>query len=164
MPRCNTPYPKTSSDELIELAGRNPSDELLSWLEIPRSRWNRWIRDGLAPVPLSILRLLRFRFKCDLGELLGKAWRGFEIRGKALLLPGAQYPVTANELRGIWFRLQQIDAQKWEIKRLRDELKRRDQEIHELEKRAHFYREQLRLESRMGLMLSALVHHDDREI
>lgn len=73
-----------------------------------------------------------------------------------MLLPGANYPVMAHELRGVWFRLQQIDSQAHEIERLKRELKRRDEELKIAEKNAHFYREQLRLESRMGLMLAHL--------
>lgn len=161
MSRRKNRTPTTSSEELIELAGRHPSDELLTFIGISRRTWNRWIKDGLAPVPLSILRLLRFRRRADLGEILGREWQGFEVRGRALMLPGARYPVMANELCGIWFRLQQIDSQGHQINQLKKEIERREDEIRELEKKAHFYREQLRLESRMGLMLATLIDHDD---
>ena len=58
-----------------------------------------------------------------------------------------------TEIRAIFWQVQQVAGLQQEIRQLKQELERRSEEIDALEVKADFYRRQVALESRFGMML-----------
>ena len=61
--------------------------------------------------------------------------------------------MTPGEIRSLFWQIQLISSLKIEIEQLKKELERRSNEIDTLEIKADFYKRQLVLESRLGLIL-----------
>ena len=61
--------------------------------------------------------------------------------------------LTPHEIRALFWQVQQIWSLKREIELLKQELERRNEDINTLEVKADFYRRQLVLESRFGMIL-----------
>lgn len=61
--------------------------------------------------------------------------------------------LTPHEIRALFWRGQQVSSLENEIELLKRELERRNKEIEMIEIKADFYRRQLVLESRFGLIL-----------
>ncbi|BBL35718.1 hypothetical protein Nstercoris_01993 [Nitrosomonas stercoris] len=89
----------------------------------------------------------------DASDLLGKGWNGFYFRDGLLYVPEWRNGFGANDIRALFFRCQLVFCLESEVKLLKDELERRNREMDALEVKADFYRRQMQLESRMGLML-----------
>lgn len=85
--------------------------------------------------------------------LLGKDWIGHYFRDNLLYIPEWRRGLTSHEIRALFWQGQQVLSLKREIELLKQQLERRNEEIDVLEGKAAFYRRQLVLESRFGLIL-----------
>lgn len=86
-------------------------------------------------------------------EIPGKDWEGCKFENGLLYLPQWRRGFKPHELQAMFFQVQQVRALKSEMRQLQATLERRDSEIDELERKADFYRRQVALESRFGMML-----------
>ena len=89
-------------------------------------------------------------------HLLGKQWSGVWTNGNLLFLPGWKRGFEPGELHSIFYQQQLDRCFKYDAERLKRELERRESELDALEQRCQFYRQQLSLEGRLGLMLANL--------
>lgn len=110
-------------------------------------------KKGTRKVPESAIRLLKLCAEGKADALLGKDWEGFYFEGGLLFVPEWRNGFTAHEIRSLFWRTQQITSLNREIRLLKSELKRRNDEFEALESKTNFYRKQLVLESRFGLIL-----------
>lgn len=85
--------------------------------------------------------------------LLGKDWEGYYFKDDLLYVPEWRRGFTPHEIRALFWKCQQIRNLNNEINLLKQELERRNEEYNLLEIRADFYKRQVILESRFGLML-----------
>lgn len=92
----------------------------------------------------------------DLGPLLGSAADGFSIGPAGLQIPGWRGPIPIRELRAMFWTSQQVRILARDLDRTRAELAAALADLESAQARARWYRSQLRLEARAGLMLSAL--------
>jgi Phage protein len=76
---------------------------------------HRWKRAGKLPAIAA--RLLELRTRQDLGGI-GAAWTGFQIRENELWTP-ERHRLTADELRAIPYRMQQLRELEREMQRPR---------------------------------------------
>jgi hypothetical protein len=110
-------------------------------------------KKGTRKVPASAIRLLKLYIEGDASALLGKDWDGHVFRDNLLFIPEWRRGLTAGEIRSLFWQAQLVSSLKREIKLLKEELERRNNEIDTLEVKADFYRRQLVLESRFGMIL-----------
>lgn len=110
-------------------------------------------KKGTKKIPESAIRLLRFNFNGDASALLGKDWINNYFRDSMLYIPEWRRGLTPHEIRALFWRSQQVSSLENEIELLKRELERRNNEIDLLEIKADFYRRQLVLESRFGMIL-----------
>lgn len=142
-------------DDLLEWMGRNPDQKLLSAMGITPRQWALWTSTSAGTwISAAHYRMIRFHHRLHLAELLGPEWDGFVIHGNTMEFPGLKRPVSAGELRALWLQIQQVAGGNATISRLTRENERLTAELDEAERRAAYYRQQLRLESKMGMMLS----------
>lgn len=130
----------TNSQLIEEVTGESPD------------KVRRWKR-GITKVPESAIRLLKLYVEGDVSALLGKDWQGFYFRKNLLFVPEWRNGFTAHHIRSMFFRCQQVAALESEIRMLKQQLEERISEYEALEIKADFYRRQLILESRFGMML-----------
>ena len=112
----------------------------------------KW-KKGTRPIPESSLRLLRLYLTGDASALLGDEWKGYRFVGNLFYVPEWRNGFAPHEIRAVFWKTQQIASLKNENALLKQELKRRNNEIDNLEVKAAFYRRQLVLESRFGMIL-----------
>lgn len=91
----------------------------------------------------------------DLGELLGSEWEGFRLTAAGLHHPYWRRPFDHGDFKSMFYRSQQVTILEHELQRARADLDRAESAQEAADARANFYRQQLRLESRMGMMLAA---------
>jgi hypothetical protein len=113
---------------------------------------NRW-KKGITKVPESVIRLIKLYIDGDASGLLGKDWEGFYFQDALFYVPEWRRGFTPHEIRALFWKCQQIKCLNNEINLLKQELERRNEEINTLEIKADFYRRQVVLESRFGLIL-----------
>lgn len=138
--------------ELVQLLGPRARPDLAEWFGVSVATLQRYL-DGSTVPPLSVLKLARLRFGGDLADLLGPAWGEVRMVGGCLALPGWRRPVGAQELRALFWKVQQLGGLQQEVERLREERRKAWEAAQASEDRAAWYRRQLRLESRLGAML-----------
>lgn len=92
----------------------------------------------------------------DLAELFGSDLDGFRLSAAGLQIPGWRGPIPIPELRALFWTSQQVRILARDLDRTRADLAAALAELDTAQARARWYRSQLRLESRAGLMLSAL--------
>lgn len=143
-------------DDLLSALGRQPTDRQLEWYGITRAQFKAWIRKPGVRVSVALGRLIRYRLRFHLAELLGKDWEGFAVHGGALEFPGLNRALPVGELRSLWFHIQQVGFWKNQAERTARDLARRDAQIEALQQRVEFYRRQVQLESGMGMMLARM--------
>lgn len=110
-------------------------------------------KKGTKKVPASAIRLLRLFIDGEASALLGKEWDGHIFKNNLLFIPEWRRGLTPDEIRSLFWQSQLVSSLKTEIELLKQELERRNNEIDILEVKADFYRRQLVLESRFGLIL-----------
>lgn len=110
-------------------------------------------KKGTKKVPASAIRLLRLYIEGDASALLGRDWDGHVFRNNMLFIPEWRRGLTPGEIRALFWQVQLISSLKREIELLKEELGRRNNEFDSLEVKADFYRRQLVLESRFGMIL-----------
>lgn len=141
-------------DELLSALGRQPTDKQLEWFGISRAQFRRWSKQPGVRVPVALGRLIRYRQKFHLAELLGPDWEGFAVHGKALEFPGLNRALPVSELRSLWFQIQEVQFHKHRADRLQHELQRLEAQCAAQECNLEFYRRQVKLEASMGMMLT----------
>lgn len=112
----------------------------------------KW-KKGTRKVSESASRLLRLYILGEASALLGNEWDGHYFRNNLLYIPEWRRGLAPGEIRALFWQVQQILSLKREIDLLKEELERRNKDINKLEVKADFYRRQLVLESRFGLIL-----------
>lgn len=90
----------------------------------------------------------------DLAEQLGSEWDGFSLSVDGLQHPYWRRPFTCGDLKAMFYRSQQVTALELELQRARQAAERASAAQDAAEARAEWYRHQLTLESRYGLMLA----------
>lgn len=110
-------------------------------------------KNGTKKIPESATRLLRFFCKGDASAFLGKDWADHYFRNSLLYIPEWRRGLTPHEIRALFWRGQQVSSLENEIELLKRELERRNIELDLLEIKANFYRRQLVLESKFGMIL-----------
>lgn len=96
----------------------------------------------------------------DLGELLGPEWDGFSLSADGLQHPYWRRSFTAGDFKAMFYDVQRVRILERDAARARSEAEQARAAQEAAEARAAFYRSQLVLESRMGMMLSALTHEE----
>lgn len=91
----------------------------------------------------------------DLGAILGPEWDGFSLSADGLQHPYWRRAFTAGDFKAMFYRSQQVGILERELSRARADLDQARAAQDAAECRADFYRRQLRLESRFGMMLSS---------
>lgn len=112
----------------------------------------RW-KQGRKKIPESAIRLLKLYVEGDASALLGRDWQGHYFKNNMLFVPEWRRGFTAHEIRSMFYRCQLVAGLESEIRILKQQLEERNTEIDMLEIRADFYKRQVILESRFGLML-----------
>lgn len=103
------------------------------------------------------------KVEMNLEELLGSAWAGFFLRpgrdGQGLLLnPMWRQPISAGELKALFYRCQSVDLLSHQLRRTQRELERAHTIVEGYEVALAFYRRELRSASKLGLMFFPLEH------
>lgn len=143
--------------ELLEWIGRSPDLSLLSQLGITHRQYMIWLgAEKGVWISTAQFHLIQFKYRCNLGEILGKDWDSFVIRGKQIEVPGMKRPLSSGELRSVWVYVQQVGALSAQLQQSARENERLSKDLEELERQVHFYRHQLILESTVGLMLNRI--------
>lgn len=110
-------------------------------------------KKGTKKVPIAVTKLLQLCVQGDASVLLGPAWKNHIFRNNLLFIPEWRRGLTPQEIRSMFWEIQLVYSLKREIKLLKIEIERRNNDIGQLETKAEFYRRQLVLESRLGMML-----------
>lgn len=97
-----------TQDELLTAFGTAPDDKKLEWFGVTRPQFNRWKRQTDIRLPVALARLIRYRQRFHLSELLGNEWNGFIAHGPALEFHGLNRALRVAELHSVWFNLQRI--------------------------------------------------------
>lgn len=127
-------------EEIEKITGENPKI-IKQW------------KKGTREIPESCLRLLRLYLNGDASALLGDEWKGYRFVGNLFYVPEWKNGFPPHEIRALFWRCQQVWSLEREIKLLKRELEERNEEFDNLEVKAAFYRRQLVLESRFGMIL-----------
>lgn len=110
-------------------------------------------KKGTKKVPVSAIRLLRLYIEGEASALLGNDWKGHIFKNNLLFIPEWRRGLAPDEIRSLFWQGQLVSSLKTEIELLKQELERRNDEIDILEIKADFYRRQLILESKFGMIL-----------
>lgn len=92
----------------------------------------------------------------DLADLLGTEWEGFSLNADGLQHPYWRRPFSCGDFKAMFYRSQQVAILERELARAKAEAEHRAAEAEAARERADWYRHQLTLESRFGLMLAAI--------
>ena len=112
----------------------------------------KW-KKGTREIPESALRLLRLYLSGDASALLGDEWKGYRFVDNLFYVPEWRNGFPPHEIRAMFWKVQQLWGLQQEIELLKQELDRRNEDINTLEVRVNFYKRQLVLESRFGMIL-----------
>lgn len=112
----------------------------------------KW-KKGTKEIPEPVLRLLRLYLCGDASALLGDEWKGYRFVGNLFYVPEWRNGFPPHEIRAMFWKVQQLCSLQREIELLKQELERRNEDIDTLEVRVSFYKRQLVLESRFGMIL-----------
>ncbi|PTQ79704.1 hypothetical protein [Nitrosomonas ureae] len=112
----------------------------------------KW-KKGTKEIPESAQRLLKLYLSGDASALLGDEWKGYRFVNNLFFVPEWRNGFPPHEIRAMFWKVQQLWSLQREIELLKQELDRRNEDINTLEVRVSFYKRQLVLESRYGLIL-----------
>lgn len=112
----------------------------------------KW-KKGTKQIPEPTLRLLKLYLDGDASALLGDEWKGYRFSGNLFYVPEWRNGFPPHEIRALFWKCQQVSSLQREIELLKQELERRAEEINTLEIKVNFYKRQLVLESRFGMIL-----------
>ena len=112
----------------------------------------KW-KKGTKEIPEPALRLLRLYLQGDASALLGDEWKGYRFKGNLFYVPEWKNGFPPHEIRASFWKCQQVWSLEREIELLKRELERRNKEFDSLEVKTAFYRRQLVLESKFGMIL-----------
>lgn len=115
-------------ETLLSAFGRSPTAARLEWFGVTRAQFNAWKNKPATRQPVALARLIRYRTGFDLGEILGKEWDGFRAHGSALEFPGLNRALNTQELRSLWFHIQQVEFWRHRAERIEREARRREAE------------------------------------
>lgn len=93
----------------------------------------------------------------DLAALFGSEWEGFRISRAGLQVPGWRGPIPGPDMRALFWTSQHARILARDLDRARAELSAALAALDHAESRARWYRSQLVMEARAGLMLSRIV-------
>ncbi len=112
----------------------------------------KW-KKGTKEIPESAIRLLKLYLNGDASALLGAKWKGYRFLDDLIYVPEWRNGFAPDEIRALFWNTQQVASLKNEITLLKQVLERRKDDIDNLEVKADFYRRQLILESKFGMIL-----------
>ena len=112
----------------------------------------KWKKGG-KEIPEPSLKLLRPYITGDASALLGDEWKGYRFSGNLFYVPEWKNGFTPHEIRALFWKCQKVWSLERENELLKRELERRNEEFDSLEVKAAFYRRQLVLESKFGMIL-----------
>ena len=112
----------------------------------------KW-KKGTKDIPEPALGLLRLYLKGDASALLGEEWKGYRFSNNLFYVPEWKNGFPPHEIRALFWKCQQVLSLEREIELLKREIERRSEEFNSLEVKAAFYRRQLVLESKFGMIL-----------
>lgn len=110
-------------------------------------------KKGTKKISESASRLLRLYILGEASALLGKDWIGHYFKNNLLYIPEWRRGLNPHEIRALFWQVQQISSLKREIEVLKKDIDKHIEEINNFEVKADFYKRQLVLESRFGLIL-----------
>lgn len=111
---------------------------------------------GTTPIPKAIHSLLEMLCTGQLAILLGKEWGDIRLTPGGLQLPGWRRPFSPQELHAMFVLVQGRRIVESQLRIAHRDLESAQQAAEEWERKARFYRDQLVLESKLGLMLERL--------
>jgi hypothetical protein len=109
---------------------------------------------GQTPIPTSIYVFLELLCTGQLALGMGKQWNDILLTPGGLQLPGWRRPFTPTELHSLFVLLNGRRIIESQLNIAKKDLAKALQDAEEWEEKARFYRNQLVLESKMGLMLA----------
>ncbi|MDP3662055.1 MAG: hypothetical protein U1D41_10070 [Nitrosomonas sp.] len=112
----------------------------------------KW-KKGTKGISEPSLRLLRLYLNGDASALLGDEWKGYRFKGNLLYIPEWKNGFPPHEIRALFWKCQKVWSLEREIELLKRELEKRNKEFDNLEVKTAFYRRQLVLESKLGMIL-----------
>lgn len=110
-------------------------------------------KKGTKKVPKAVNKMLRLCIEGEASVLLGDDWKNHIFKNNLLFIPEWRRGLTAQDIRSMYWEIQLVASLKREIQLLKSEIERRNNDIDHLEIKAQFYRRQLVLESKLGMML-----------
>lgn len=81
----------------------------------------RW-KAGRVALPEPCRKLLRLRFEGDASALLGNGWEGFYFQRGELFIPGWRYGFNPDQIRGMFFEVQEVRALRRELRQVREDM------------------------------------------
>lgn len=110
-------------------------------------------KKGTKNISEPASRLLRLYILGEASALLGTDWDGHYFKDNLLYIPEWKRGLTPQEIRSLFWQVQQISSLKREINLLKKNAENYIEQINSLELKADYYKRQLILESRFGMML-----------
>ncbi|MDO9011404.1 MAG: hypothetical protein Q7U78_06290 [Gallionella sp.] len=127
---------------------------LADYLGVTLKTAQRW--QAGAPLPTPCRRLLQIRYG-DLSGLLGDNWDGYTFgRDGKLHLPGWRGGFDPDQIRAMFFQVQQVRSLQSKIRELERRESMLETDLAEAMKKAANYRRLVNTESKMGMMLERI--------
>ena len=106
----------------------------------------------------AVKRIRRRDSTIQLSDLAGPSWAGFYLGADdSLWSPQCRRGFSPGDLKAQFWQLQELATLRHQADQLKKELARADEALEKAEARAAWYRRQLALESRAGMMLAAIL-------
>lgn len=145
------------ADDLLEWLGSQPSLQILHRLGITSRQYKIWLGSTKGIwISAAQYSLIQFNYRFHLAEILGKEWSDFVIHGDRIAFPGVRRTLSARELSATWLYIQQVGSLSVRLEQATRENARLVADLEDMEHQVHFYRSQLKLEARLGIMLSRI--------
>lgn len=129
-------------------------EPIADYLGVTVTTVKRW-KAG-APMPTAAFKLMQVRHG-DLSGLIGKEWEGFSFgKDEKLYLPGWRGGFNPQEIRAMFFRVQQVRALEAQIRAVERREAALEADLSAALTQAAHYRRLCRLDSVMGLMLERI--------